>query len=123
MAESFDAVLAEMHDTATRSGALLTYSGFARTMHSYADRLAAAHAAEVEALKESLDGKRHEANAAWVAAEAAERDASAKQARIDALMLEYCPDEMTPEQVAEWAQHQAVAATEQAGERENGTEV
>lgn len=84
---------------------------------------AAAHAAEVEALKESLDGKRHEANAAWVAAEAAERDASAKQARIDALMLEYCPDEMTPEQVADWAQHQAVAATEQAGERENGTEV
>lgn len=31
---------------------------------------------------------------------------AAKQARIDALMLEYCPDEMTPEQVAEWARHQ-----------------
>ena len=35
-----------------------------------------------------------------------EREAAAKQARIDALMLEYCPDEMTPEQVAEWARHQ-----------------
>src|SRR3990167_10583890 len=29
-----------------------------------------------------------------------------KQARIDALMLEYCPDEMTPEQVAEWQRNQ-----------------
>lgn len=34
---------------------------------------------------------------------------AAKQARIDALMLEYCPDEMTPEQVAEWARHQQPA--------------
>lgn len=38
--------------------------------------------------------------------EAAERDAQAKQAKIDALMLEYCPDEMTPEQVEEWGRHQ-----------------
>lgn len=28
------------------------------------------------------------------------------QAKIDALMLEHCPDEMTPEQIAEWAKHQ-----------------
>lgn len=28
------------------------------------------------------------------------------QARIDALMWEYCPDEMTPEQIAEWERHQ-----------------
>ena len=31
------------------------------------------------------------------------------QARIDALMLEYCPDEMTPEQLANWAAHQEVS--------------
>lgn len=31
---------------------------------------------------------------------------AAKQAKIDALMLEYCPDEMTQEQLAEWAAHQ-----------------
>lgn len=37
---------------------------------------------------------------------ALEREVAAKQARIDALMLEYCPDEMTPEQVAEWSRHQ-----------------
>ena len=32
-----------------------------------------------------------------------------QQARIDALMLEHCPDEMTPEQMAEWAKHQVAA--------------
>ncbi len=30
----------------------------------------------------------------------------AKQARIDALMLEFCPDEMTPEQKEQWARAQ-----------------
>jgi hypothetical protein len=29
-----------------------------------------------------------------------------QQAKIDALILEYCPDEMTPEQVAEWGRNQ-----------------
>lgn len=28
------------------------------------------------------------------------------QAKIDMLMLEYCPDEMTPEQLKEWESHQ-----------------
>jgi hypothetical protein len=37
-----------------------------------------------------------------------EREVAAKQARIDALMFEHCPDEMTPEQVAEWGRHQRV---------------
>ena len=31
------------------------------------------------------------------------------EARIDALMLEYCPDEMTAEQKANWAEHQVPA--------------
>lgn len=31
---------------------------------------------------------------------------AAKQAKIDALMLEYCPGEMSPQQKAEWAAHQ-----------------
>jgi hypothetical protein len=35
-----------------------------------------------------------------------EADVQAKQARIDALMLEHCPDEMTAEQREEWARHQ-----------------
>lgn len=31
------------------------------------------------------------------------------EARVDALMLEYCPDEMTDEQKARWAAHQSAA--------------
>jgi len=31
------------------------------------------------------------------------------QARIDELMLEYCPDEMTPEQLDNWGKHQVLA--------------
>lgn len=34
------------------------------------------------------------------------RTIRAKQAEIDRLMLEYCPDEMTPEQIAEWGANQ-----------------
>lgn len=30
----------------------------------------------------------------------------ALQAKIDALMFEYCPDEMTAAQLVEWASHQ-----------------
>src|SRR3546814_3168689 len=35
-------------------------------------------------------------------AEGAERDALAKQARIDALLMEYCPDEITGDQLENW---------------------
>ena len=34
------------------------------------------------------------------------RELGARQAQIDRLMLEYCPDEMTPEQLAAWGKHQ-----------------
>jgi hypothetical protein len=37
------------------------------------------------------------------------------EAKIDALMLEFCPEDMTPEQRANWASHQSAA---QAGLRE-----
>ena len=33
---------------------------------------------------------------------------AAAQAKIDALMLEYCPDEMTQEQIDNWVRHQRV---------------
>ena len=39
----------------------------------------------------------------------AERNAQANQAKIDRLMLEFCPDEMTSEQKDKWAQHQQAA--------------
>jgi len=36
----------------------------------------------------------------------AAKELRAKQAEIDRLMLEYCPEEMSPEQIVEWARHQ-----------------
>ena len=35
-----------------------------------------------------------------------EQQLAAAQAKIDELMLEYCPEEITQEQVAEWEKHQ-----------------
>lgn len=40
-------------------------------------------------------------------AEAA-KELGALQAKIDDLMLEYCPKDMTPEQIENWKQHQRV---------------
>lgn len=34
------------------------------------------------------------------------KEVMAMQCQIDALMLEHCPDEMTCEQIEEWARHQ-----------------
>lgn len=42
----------------------------------------------------------------WHAYDQLERELGAKQAEIDRLMLEYCPEEMTPAQMAEWERHQ-----------------
>jgi len=44
----------------------------------------------------------------------AEREAA--QAKIDALMLEYCPDEMTPEQLENWGKHQRRVSPERQAE-------
>jgi hypothetical protein len=42
-----------------------------------------------------------------------EQQLAAKQAKIDELMLEYCPDEMTDEQLAEYARHQVQLSSEE----------
>ena len=49
--------------------------------------------------------------APWVIEEVRrlERELAAKQARIDELMQEYCPEEMTPEQLSAWERHQALS--------------
>ena len=47
--------------------------------------------------------------------EQSEARVRAKQARIDELMLEYCPDEMSPEQMAEWERRQAPALSKDPG--------
>lgn len=40
-----------------------------------------------------------------------EAENEAMQAKIDALMLEFCPGEMTAEQLERWASHQKAALT------------
>lgn len=45
-----------------------------------------------------------------IAIDDTERKAKGLQAKIDALMLEYCPDEMTKEQLDEWGSRQEPAS-------------
>lgn len=45
----------------------------------------------------------------WVKHDEALAAIAQLQARIDALMLEHCPDEMTPEQMVAWANAQVAA--------------
>ena len=41
------------------------------------------------------------------------QELGAKQAQIDALMLEYCQEDMTPEQLENWGNHQRLAVLSQ----------
>ena len=43
----------------------------------------------------------------WEDVESLVKKNAALQAKIDALMFEYCPDEMAPEQIAEWERNQS----------------
>ena len=45
-------------------------------------------------------------------AEELARKNNALQAQIDALILEYCPDEMTTEQITNWEKHQKTVLTQ-----------
>lgn len=47
----------------------------------------------------------------WVKWEEAKQVIDALEAKIDALMLEHCPDEMTPEQVENWEKHQRLSTS------------
>lgn len=42
-----------------------------------------------------------------------ERENAALQARLDELMLEYCPDEMSAEQIDNYAKHQRPVSAEE----------
>ena len=50
-------------------------------------------------------------------------ECASKQAKIDALMLEYCPDEMTAEQLVEWGEHQAPAECPECDEKQSAIDV
>ncbi len=45
-----------------------------------------------------------------------------QQAKIDALMLEYCPDELTSEQRENWARHQVPVSKAEQNELEESLE-
>ncbi len=75
---------------------------------SSARKRAALHKANTEAerLKQKLAVAETMGNVWKATAEYAAKIADDRQARIDALMLEYCPDEMTEAQKDNWAKHQ-----------------
>lgn len=47
--------------------------------------------------------------AMWEEIERLRAQVDARQAKVDALMLEFCPDEMTDDQLDHWARHQQPA--------------
>ncbi len=75
---------------------------------SSARKRAALHKAntETERLRQKLAVAETMGNVWKAAAEYAAKTADDRQARIDALMLEYCPDEMTEAQKEIWAKRQ-----------------
>lgn len=60
-------------------------------------------------LQDDYDSKNLALKAAKAMQQAETERADANQAKIDALMFEYCPDEMTDEQKHQWAISQAVS--------------
>lgn len=66
--------------------------------------------AELDRLTQALDACHAESVQRW-------RSLLSAKAKIDALMFEHCPDEMTPAQIEEWNRHQVpVNAGELTGE-------
>jgi hypothetical protein len=80
--------LAALHQDASSKWAFLEW----RDRAEKAEAELAACSAQFDRQQEQLDR-----NADQIAS---------KQAQIDRLMMEYCPEEMSPEQKAEWKKHQ-----------------
>ena len=59
---------------------------------------------------QELEGYKHLADGSAILVGKFMAENKALQARIDALMLEYCPDEMSDEQLKNWAAHQSTVA-------------
>lgn len=71
---------------------------------------------EIQRLREDLQRSESARVALLAENEHYKQQLRAAQARIDALMLEYCPDEMTPEQRENWAANQRAAQPPGAGQ-------
>lgn len=66
----------------------------------------------IERLRSSLQVAKENEQATHEANKRMAKELFEKQAKIDELMLEYCPDEMSSEQYAEWAKRQRPVSTE-----------
>ena len=62
------------------------------------------------AYEEGFDAGSHDSNYRIAQLE---KQLAAKQAQIDELMLEFCSERMTVEQLAEWAMHQGPVSKEE----------
>ena len=67
---------------------------------------------EANHLRQRLMRAEHHANVMQGLAEVAARKADDLQAQLDALMLEFCPEEMTEAQKTNWAKHQRPVSEE-----------
>jgi len=61
---------------------------------------------KLEQLKRALIEERHRSNDYAEQISVLQKQLQAKQAKIDALMLEFCPEVITTEQFENWAKHQ-----------------
>ena len=66
----------------------------------------AALKAELAAAQDDVVAWKYEADGFRRNRDALSAELLAAQAKIDSLMFEYCPDEMTPEQISEWGKWQ-----------------
>lgn len=65
---------------------------------------------ELNALREELRISRQSEREAWRYQPELEAERERLQARVDCLMLEHCPEDMTPGQVDNWGKHQRPAS-------------
>lgn len=56
--------------------------------------------------RNELTDAKHDIERALQSITTLEKELQAKQAEVDRLMLEYCPDQMSVEQIVNWSNHQ-----------------
>lgn len=109
---TLDLIAANEHAAAVEQQLLDAQARIA-TLEADAERwkqISVAFGTECDDLKAELAAEREMRNATQLELERVENEElAAAQAKIDSLMLEFCPEEMTEEQTAEWARNQRPA--------------
>ena len=89
------------------------YHGFTWNQTNFAVAVIRSH---VEPLRQQLDAANTLINKYREETTSLRQQVAAKQAEVDALMLEYCPSEMSQEQLNNWAAHQRPAERDEQAE-------